>query len=141
MGKYPQIPATIYERRELLYKELRKAGNKTVFCPAINRRVKILPESITETAFHASKSVVSTKLALRIRYIISNAKIVQSGIKPKTGTQTKKFHFKELIILSCGIRGLGTAKLTIGLKPRKQYIEYCITDIRCHNKETSLLFP
>lgn len=130
MAVYSQIPNTIKGRRLLLEKELQKYSYKKVYCPALSRKVRIHPDSITETAYHASKSVLSTKLALRIKYIIEHAKLIQTGITPKCGTQTRKFHFKELVVLSCGIRGLGTAKLTVGYVYKRLVIEYCITDIK-----------
>ena len=130
MAVYPQIPASRIDRKHLLEKELHKYNYKKFYCPALNVKVRVHPESITETAWHASKSVLSTKLALRLPYVIQNAKVYKEHITPKSTKQSKVFHFRELVILICGIRGLGTAKLTIGIKFKKMAIEYCITDFR-----------
>lgn len=131
MTSYPYVPENRNERRVLLVEYLRKYSYKKIHCPALGVKVRIYPESIQETAWHASKSVISTKLALRMPYVIHNAKIYQQHIKPKETKQTKVFHFRELVVLVCGIRGLGTARLTVGIKFKKFVVEYCITDFHC----------
>jgi len=129
MGNYPQIPATIKERRKLLKTELKKYQNKRYICPALGIKVRVTPNSIVETAQHAAKSAIATKLALRLPYVIKNATIVLERKPPKPNKQTNAFHFRELAILKCGIRGLGTAKLTVGYVYENYVVEYCITDM------------
>ncbi len=128
-----KIPARKKERYVLLLGELRKYNYKKFLCGALGAKVRVYPESIAETAWHASKSILSTKLALRLPYVVKNAKIYKQHVQPKDTKQTKVFHFKELVILTCGIRGLGTAQLTVGIRYKKFLMEYCITDFN-HKK-------
>ena len=134
MAVYPQIPANKIDRQHLLEKELRKYHYKHFYCKSLNVKVRIYPKSISETAYHAAKSVLATKLALRLPYVIQNAKIYKLNQPIKNNKQTKEFHFKELAILKCGIRGLGTAKLTVGYRYKRLVIEYCITDFKYNSK-------
>lgn len=130
---YPKIPTDRRGRRLLLEQELKIYTYKKFYCPALRVKVRIWPQSISETAWHASKSVLSTKLALRLPYIIKNASVIVPVQTPKRNTRQIEMRFKKLAILKCGIRGLGTAKLTVGYRYAKFVLEYCITDIRNEN--------
>lgn len=130
-------------RCKLLQKELKPYQGRQFYCKALDCFVRVTSHSISETAHHASRSVVSTKLALRLPYIIENAKILQPNVPTKQGQkQTKVMKFQYLILLTCGIRGLGTALLTVGKRISGNVYEYCITDFRLHQtteKESSVV--
>ena len=135
MAAYPQIPASFSARRKLLKIELKQYQGRHIYCPALHCKVYINNHSITETSMHASISVTSTKLALRLPYIIQNAKIYRPNIPPKSNnSQKKKMKFIELCLLTTGVRGLGTALLTVGKKQCGAFYEYCITDFRMHRQ-------
>ena len=78
--------------------------------------------------------MLSTKIALRLPYVIANAKIDKLHQRPKNNQQRTRFHFVEIGNLTCGIRGLGTAKLTIGVIDNGDTIEYCITGFKAYTK-------
>lgn len=129
-----KIPENRWDRHRLLFfQELKPYQGKQFYCKALGCSVKVTRKSIAETAYHASRSIVSTKLALRLPYIIQNAKILQPYLPTKQGQkQTKVMFFQHLISLTCGIRGLGTALLMVGKRKNGDVYEYCITDFRLH---------
>lgn len=137
------IPEDRWKRFWLLQKELKQYKGKLFFSKALKQKVIVSGHSVSETAYHASKSIISTKLAIRLPYIIENAKLLYTK-RPKDNKQTKTMKFQKVILLSCGIRGLGTALLTIGqrkpivkngkIEKAKMY-EYCITDLRFSQKK------
>lgn len=136
MAQYPQIPNTTYARRVLLQQWLQQYKNVCFACPSLGKDVKVWVNgnSISEIVHHAGTSVLSTKLALRLPYIIGNAKVLIPYQVPKENKQTKKFNFNRMIVLTCGVKGLGTALLTIGATTRGNYVQYCVTDIKKHKK-------
>lgn len=98
----------------------------SVKCPALGGvPVKITLNGIRETAFHASKSPISTAAALDLKKQISTAKNPIFKI-PKKGTQTKKFGFKALFILK-GVFNAHTTKITVGMRRCGSVLEYCLT--------------
>lgn len=123
------IPKTVLARKNFLKKELQKFVGKKYKCPALsNADVYVIEDSIEETAYHASKSIKSTKAALYLDIIIKNAKYSDED-KPKKGNQTKKFKFKTMYILYCDLKEIGNIKLTIGVKEDGTKIQYCVTAI------------
>ena len=128
-AKYPQIPTTIKARRKFLQRELRRFQGEYK-CTALKCKVHVFHASVKETAHWAALSNTSTKLALRLPYIIENAKIYKVNQSPKNNHQISKFHFTEIAQLICGLRGIGTALLTIGYRVDGIKVEYCITDFR-----------
>lgn len=122
------IPSTVEGRRLLIEKELAKYSNTKHYCPAIGSYVKVLARSIAETATWGSTSVVGTKLCLEIGYVIHNAIVLETNVRPHSNKQIKKFKFVEMALLTCDVPGIGTAKLTIGYRKNGTAIEYCITE-------------
>ncbi len=122
------IPATENERREFLERRLARYANKVVECKALNANVTIIPRSIMETCHWACRSRTSAIMALNILHVIRNAAIQEKDLAPKSGNQTKKFHFIKIHILWVKIRYYGVAKLTVGEKRSGNVIEYCVTD-------------
>lgn len=128
-----RIPLTTDKRRELLKRELQKHIGQRYYCPALGAKVRVTASSITETAQHAARSIAGTRLALRLPLVIKMAAKTRRGLEPKPGTQTKEFHFLEIITMVAEIKGIGKAKLTVGRKrqiKKNKYIEYCITELR-----------
>lgn len=137
-----KIPENSWERFRFLLKELKQYKGKLFFSKALKQKVIVSGHSVSETAYHAGKSILSTKLALRLPYIIENAKLLYTK-QPKDNKQTKTMKFQKIHLLSCGIRGLGTALLTVGERKsvvkngkieKGEMYEYCITDLRFAQK-------
>lgn len=124
-----KVPNTTVERRAFLKSRMQKFKGKKYKCPALsNADVFVTANSIRETVAHASKSRKSTICALYLDKIIKEADFLKS-VSPKKGTQTKRFQFKELLILETEIKELGKAKLTIGINKNERKIQYCVTII------------
>jgi alpha-galactosidase len=125
-----EVPNTIAERKIFLKKKLQKFRGKKYKCPALsNADVYVNANSIRETIEHASKSKKSSICALYMDKVIKEASLIKTS-KPKSGTQTKKFKFIEMMIMEAEIEKLGKSKLTVGMKRSKDYIQYCITIIK-----------
>lgn len=133
MQRYPQIPNTRAKRQKFLRKELRQFQGQH-YCPALKTYVFVIHGSIKETAIHAGNTILSTKIALRLPYIIANAKIDKLHQLPKNNQQRTRFHFAEIGNLICGIRGLGTAKLTVGIRIDGKTIQYCVIGFKAYTK-------
>ena len=83
--------------------------------------------SITETMRHAAKSYLSTLAVLQLDLILKNAYQVGEPVPPKAGIKNQSV-FSEMIIMECPLVGIGTAKLTVGVKKKTEMkIQYCIT--------------
>ena len=124
------IPRNQRKRHDLIVSRLERFRNKRVFSKQLKDYVYISGDSIGETAHWASKSVVSTIIALNMQGVIKNAVVVEEHKKPESRKQTRTFHFVEIIILYCYVNGFGTAKLTVGKRRKGKLMEYCITRIR-----------
>lgn len=128
-----KVPDTIAERRDFLKNKLQKFRGKKYKCPALsNADVFVTANSIKETVAHASKSKKSTICALHLDKIVKNASFIRS-VKPKSGTQTKKFKFIQLMILETEIERLGKTKLTVGVQKEGRLVQYCITAMELKN--------
>ncbi|MBR5029300.1 MAG: hypothetical protein IKX51_08775 [Bacteroidales bacterium] len=121
-----QIPSNTAGRRNFLKQQLRIYAGDSEYCAAVGANVEILPKSIKETAQWAGKSRKSTIAALNLKSVIRHATFSNSD-KPKSGTQTTKFHFKRTYILYTEIKNLGVAKLTIGKDRNKVFVHYCVS--------------
>lgn len=85
--------------------------------------------SITETMRHAAKSYLSTLAVLQLDLILKNAHQVGEPTPAKAGIKNQS-EFSEMIIMECPLVGIGTAKLTVGVKKKTEMkIQYCITAI------------
>ena len=87
-----------------------------------------------ETIFNACISKQSTKLAYYLPYLIENAKPLQLNLPTQSNTQKKTFKFKNIGVFSCAVKGVGTAKIIIGVTKNNKNIEYSITDFNIMKK-------
>lgn len=85
--------------------------------------------SITETMRHAAKTYLSTLAVLQLDVILRCAHQVGEPTPTKPGVNNQSI-FEEMIIMECPLVGIGTAKLTVGVKKKTgMKIQYCITAI------------
>ena len=85
--------------------------------------------SINETIHHASMSYLSTLAVLQLDLILKTAHQVGKPAKPKPNNKNQA-DFSKILIMECHLIGIGTAKLTVGVKKKTgMKIQYCITAI------------
>ena len=104
--------------------------SKAVFNTNLNDNINVRYLSITETMRHAAKNYLSTLAVLQLDIILKSAYQVgkPSPIKMDIKNQSE---FSEMIIMECPLVGIGTAKLTVGVKKKTgMKIQYCITAIK-----------
>ena len=89
--------------------------------------VNIRNVSIAETSFRASKTYLSTLAVLQLDAVLTTARKVKI-VNAKTNMNQKPFN--KMILMECSLPGIGTVKLTVGIK-RKSFekVQYCITAI------------
>jgi len=81
--------------------------------------------SITETCTHASRTYLSTLAVLQLDAILTGAK--KTTTVPAKKNQNQK-EFDKMIIMHYHCPGIGTVKMTVGVKRRSlEKIQYCIT--------------
>ena len=79
---------------------------------------------------HAAKSYLSTLAVLQLDLILKSAIQVGEPTPTKMGINNQS-GFSEMIIMECPLVGIGTAKLTVGVKKKTgMKIQYCITAIK-----------
>lgn len=123
----------IKEREEIISKIYRKwykdNPSKSVYNHNLKDYINIRFVSINETIHHASRSFLSTLAILQIDLILKNAYPIGKPVKPKQDNKNQK-EFSEIILMECPLIGMGTAKLTVGVKKKTgMKIQYCITAI------------
>ena len=123
----------IKEREKIISEVYRKwydnNPSKSVFNHNLKDNINIRFVSINETIHHASRSFLSTLAVLQIDLILRNAYQIGKPVKPKLDKK-KQEDFSEIIIMECPLIGMGTAKLTVGVKKKSgMKIQYCITAI------------
>ena len=103
--------------------------SKAVFNANLNDYINVRFLSINETMRHAAKTYLSTLAVLQLDLILRNAYQVGESCPPKVGVNNQK-EFSEIIVMECPLVGIGTAKLTVGVKKKTDMkIQYCITAI------------
>ena len=103
--------------------------SKAVFNPNLKDNINVRYLSITETIRHAAKTYLSTLAVLQLDIILKNAYQVGEPSPIKEGVKNQS-EFAEMIIMECPLVGIGTAKLTVGVKKTTgMKIQYCITAI------------
>ena len=103
--------------------------SKAVFNPNLKDNINVRYLSITETIRHAAKTYLSTLAVLQLDIILKNAYQVGDPSPIKEGVKNQS-EFAEMIIMECPLVGIGTAKLTVGVKKKTgMKIQYCITAI------------
>jgi hypothetical protein len=104
--------------------------SKAVYNVDLQDNINVRFLSITETMRHAAKTYLSTLAVLQLDVILKCATKVGEPTPIKTGVNNQSI-FEEMIIMECPLVGIGTAKLTVGVKKKtKLKIQYCITAIR-----------
>ena len=95
---------------------------------SLKEYINIRMVSIVETSEHAAKSYLSTLAVLQLDAILVGAKKV-SIKKPKEGNKNQK-PFERIMIMEYELVGLGTVKMTVGIRRRThEKVQYCITAI------------
>ena len=84
--------------------------------------------SIVETSEHAAKSYLSTLAVLQLDAILVGAKKV--SIKKTKANNKNQQPFERMMIMEYELVGIGTVKMTVGIRRRTQEkVQYCITAI------------
>ena len=124
-----KIPATEADRRSFLESNLQQFVGTEIFNKYFNANIFTLKKSLSEICKWAAKSKESVIAALNFDSVIANAvKVKEDAAKPNK--QTKELYFVKMYIMHCIIKGLGTAKLTVGERKNGKKITYCITALQ-----------
>lgn len=95
---------------------------------SLKEYINIRMVSIVETSEHAAKSYLSTLAVLQLDAILVGARMV-SQRKTKPGNKNQQ-PFERMLIMEYELVGIGTVKMTVGVRRRKQEkVQYCITAI------------
>ena len=95
---------------------------------SLKEYINIRMVSIVETSEHAAKSYLSTLAVLQLDAILVGARMV-SQRKTKPGNKNQQ-PFERMLIMEYGLVGIGTVKMTVGVRRRTQEkVQYCITAI------------
>ena len=123
-----QIPYDLPGREDFLKRELKAYLGKTYTCKSIGVPVMVTADSIVETAYNASITRHSSKIALYLPYIIRNAKPISLHLPTESRKQTTTFHFVEIGVFRCNVPKAGIAQIVIGYRRNGKAIEYAVTD-------------
>ena len=82
--------------------------------------------STRETPYWGSKAAASTSLICGHFNEILRYAVKQEEVQPRS---TVGGRFEKLIILHRKVEGVGTAKLTVGVRPDGSLVQYCITAV------------
>lgn len=103
--------------------------SKAVYNTNLKDFINVRFLSINETIHHASMSFLSTLAVLQLDLILKNAYQVGKPQEPKPDNKNQN-EFSKMLIMECPLVGIGTAKLTVGVKKKTgMKIQYCITAI------------
>jgi len=103
--------------------------SKAVYNTNLKDYINVRFLSINETIHHASMSYLSTLAVLQLDLILKNAYQVGKPQDPKPDNKNQS-EFSKMLIMECPLVGIGTAKLTVGVKKKTgMKIQYCITAI------------
>lgn len=103
--------------------------NKAVYNRSLKAYINVRYLSITETIRHAAKSYLSTLAVMQLETVMNCAKYAGEHNKPKKGIANQA-QFSEMRILYLEMPGIGTIKLTVGIKKTSgDYIQYCLTAV------------
>ena len=91
--------------------------------------------SVAETAYHASKTYLSTLAVLQLDAILSNSTLVETTpINPKKKNQKG---FIQMLRMAYNSPGIGAIKMLVGVKQRdKSKVQYCITALNSDKTES-----
>ena len=101
--------------------------SKSVYNADLKDEINVRFLSVNETIHHASKSYLSTLAVLQLDLILRNAHQIGKPVKTKPEVKNQSV-FTKMLIMECPLIGIGTAKLTVGVKKKSgMKIQYCIT--------------
>lgn len=116
----------VYIRRAIIVQHLATLIGKSVPCAAFSpRQVKVVFDSVDETATHAAKRYESTCAALQLKRLLKTATIVKNTA-PHSNKQ-KKMGFVKVYELASFLPETGAVKIIVGEKRNTRIIHYCIT--------------
>ena len=114
----------------LVYRQWIDANpDKRVYNRSLKDYINIRYLSITETMHHAAKNYNSTLALLQLDTILRYSVKYGKPKTPKKGSKTQKI-FMKIQEMHCDLVGIGTIKMTVGVKRTGEKIQYCITAIR-----------
>lgn len=122
----------IKQREQIIrdfYREWKeKNPSQRKFNLSLKEYINIRMVSIVETSEHAAKNYLSTLAVLQLDAILVGAKKV-SVRKTKPGNRNQQ-PFERMMIMEYDMVGIGTVKMTVGVRRRTQEkVQYCITAI------------
>ncbi len=114
----------------LVYRQWIDANpDKRVYNRSLKDYINIRYLSITETMHHAAKNYNSTLALLQLDTILRYSVKYGKPKTPKKGSKNQKI-FMKIQEMHCDLVGIGTVKMTVGVKRTGEKIQYCITAIR-----------
>lgn len=122
----------IKQREQIIrdfYREWKERNpSQRKFNLSLKEYINIRMVSIVETSEHAAKNYLSTLAVLQLDAILVGAKKVSiKKVKPNNKNQQP---FERMMIMEYEMMGLGTVKMTVGVRRRTQEkVQYCITAI------------
>ena len=103
--------------------------SKAVYNTHLKDFINVRFLSINETIHHASMSYLSTLAVLQLDLVLKTARQGRKPVNPKPDNKNQA-DFSKILIMECPLIGIGTAKLTVGVKKKSgMKIQYCITAI------------
>lgn len=102
---------------------------KRVYNRSLKDYINIKYLSITETKRHAAKSYTSTLALLQLDTILRYAVKIGKPKPTKRGSKNQN-NFVQIQVMKYDLVGIGTVKMTVGIKKSGEKIQYCITAIR-----------
>ena len=122
----------IKQREQIIrdfYREWKERNpSQRKFNLSLKEYINIRMVSIVETSEHAAKNYLSTLAVLQLDAILVGAKKVSiKKVKPNNKNQQP---FERMMIMEYDMMGIGTVKMTVGVRRRTQEkVQYCITAI------------
>ena len=124
--------ADIKERERIISDVYRKwyaaHPNRQQYNHNLKAYINVRYLSITETVDKAARNYLSTLAVLQLDTILQQAKKYGKPQKPKSNSNQKDF--VKMIIMHYQLVGIGTVKMTVGVKKNGDYIQYCLTTIQ-----------
>ena len=108
---------------------IKKNPDKRAFNCSLKDYINIRFLSITETMRHAAKTYDSTCALLHLDTILREAVVYGKPKPAKKGVKNQK-PFSKMMELRCELKGIGMAKMMVGVKSSGEMIQYCITVVR-----------
>lgn len=118
-------------RRDIIHLFIQKwrnahADNPRIFNNELNDYIKINQLFLLESVTHSAVKYQSTKAVLLMEEVIANARKV-STTRTKEGNNNQK-PFAQMMVMRYQIDGIGTIKMTIGIRKRTfEKVQYSIT--------------